>query len=383
MGARRFVIVLGLRGMAFVLALVLAGCFSSPASPNDSDASPALPPSLDVDLRDYALSITMPEGQSAMLVALKITQDMWIRPVSCDVPFYVGSPADGCLVDGPQADYWMLCPVVITRGLPAGAHYVVIPFWLGPEGELTLAVQHLRPVERTDESLGCIEGEVGLRVNRVARPFPQDGVLTILFGAVGMGHGSFDVQIGIGMSSCPADSTIPCLPQALRDAEPWIRGLTPAHAERGYGEECIECGFEINDGRTPAGAAGVTGTVVIKRAATSPGILWIDIANVPYVGAGYAVAGSSSEMTVRLAQNDTMIEATCFSRITQGVIGLLAQFQGIGTMEANLAVSGPRDFRARMYDFAVPLSNVGLDLAPAVVANVADGIGSPADGSCR
>jgi len=49
----------------------------SPAAPRPPPrATPTLPIAVDVDLHEYVLNITMPDGQPTLLVALNVAKDL-------------------------------------------------------------------------------------------------------------------------------------------------------------------------------------------------------------------------------------------------------------------------------------------------------------------
>lgn len=248
-----------------VVGLFLSGC-AAPATPKDDATRPtaAIPSSLDVDLHDYVLNITMPEGQPTMLVALNVTKDMWVRPL-------IGIP--GARVPATDSRAWVLCPWVKSFGLSGGAAWTSAVFL--QVGTVTKPSGATDTVDRIqDDSTGgiCV-GSVGWEasVYSVSANEPINARLWVLITArptsgaqiaTSWVSPEYRLHVGIGARLCQNDSGATyCPPETSASASPMARGGPPIFREFVDGKPCNDCGFKIDDRRTLN-----RGTIRVERA---------------------------------------------------------------------------------------------------------------------
>lgn len=371
-----------MRPAAAVLALLLSGCLATgPAT----DAEPPSPPavtSLDVDLHEYLLNITMPEGQPTMLVQLNVTKDMWVRPIegaACSIDGVCKTWLEDLPTWPASAPFWTLCPWVRSVGLPDGWVYRAFAFW-----ENTSV---LRPAARawadrawTDADGGhCATGVTrNLPYGTIASELPRNGRLVLLLAAVPAASSpvsadegtwvnpSFHFMVGVARKRCQTESGWFCPPAAQQEAVPLLRGGVPVATMRDVGQTCVDCGFIIRDNRTPSGAP-VLGSVTIGRTGiVGPGV---SVARVlAFANAGPASpTGGRATLEMKLEEGARRAEATCENTGTQMVLALLAGHTTHPRFSATLDGVGPWEYRVWMLEMPLDADSIGRFFAPAAI----------------
>lgn len=348
------------------LLLLLAGC-AAPAFPPDDAASghdARLPSSLDVDLHEHVLNITMPEGQPTMLVALNVTEESWVRP-------HLGAPAPGGYrkVSATADTYWALCPWVKSTGLADGFHYVVLPFWL--ESSSLVAAAPFLPMwwSRDADGGACVSGTSWNNQDAaISADAPHAGTLVLLIavapdetaGAQAGDPPPFEFTVGLGTRVCPDDDTAWCPPDAAVPAEPIARaslGLAAVWDTYEGSEACDECGFQIEDARTRVGTALEVGSLRLTREGSVER------------GVTMALAGSAlrpgggppgrSALTARLSSDEILIESTCADDQGNHAIAFVAPHRYPISFTAEYDLLGSRGFRAETLEIPVDVTALG------------------------
>ncbi len=353
--------VISVIGLASVL--FLAGC-GSPATTRDDPAASEPANSLDVDLHEYLLNITMPEGQPTMLVALNVTKDMWVRPF-----------AGMGMMQATDPTFWVLCPWVRSFGLRPDVHYGHFPFWLD-QSTLTAATHSQDWQDGWGDADGghcaALTHTYGRRA-AIASDQPFDGTLVLILAArpdrmtfprveTADAVPEFHLVVGIARAACPTDAAALCPPSKEVRADPLVRAgmLVDAHYNT-QGPACDRCGFDIRDNTTrvettpQAGGAFSVGTLSASRTG--------DIAN------GFTIARADSngptEVELQLFGEGTPIRASCTGDL-YGYVWILASHQTALTMLANFDMKATPFWGIAMKQIPIDLAALGWTFSPTI-----------------
>ncbi len=380
------------------VVILLAGCVAPAATPDDaSDAAPALPNSLEVDLHEYVLNITMPAGQPTMLVALNVTKDMWVRP-------YVarqGGP------EGPRSEaFWTICPWVQVTGLLSGFSVLAMPFWL-EEGVLRPAAHEMLRWELRGGDGGVCVGAFSeaQRSSAVAADAPRDATLVLLLAGfpdvlqapdAAKTVPGFGALVGVGRTVCADEfrGASFCPPGDEIAAAPDLRGgrtvvsryvdHLPAYGSvTGLPSECHDCGFVIQDDRLqPAPDTAIApGPASGRVAATRTGVL---ARGIIYAHAGIVidfkpgigdVAASLQTFGIEIVRGECADE----SHSGNVVVDLVASSVEPIEFAAHFNLTGSKNFEVRLDEIDLDPSKLGWRIHPVVAAAYSGAPASLAD----
>ncbi len=344
-----------------ILSLILAGC-AVPAATRDDEGTPPIASAADVDLHDYVLNITMPEGQPTMLVTLDVSPDMWVRP-------FIGAPTPLGYRNTPatqQPTYWVLCPWVASEGVADGALTVTFAFWLDaerlvPAGALAYA--------NDDEGGGRCAGSVfyDTRVMSIATNEPFAGSLALL---VTMENGvttfprpaneppSAPVRLSVGIATKPCDrdfGSYYCPPDEAVAVEPLLRGGMPLDAYHTDSTPCNGCGYQIDD-RRDLGAGNVH---VTRTGEVTQGLTFV-----------YASYGTNA-VVAQLTTDGEVTNLSCSDVAGNSWLHFLASHNTPAELQLDFDIRGIRpagSFDVDMIEIPIDLRVTGFTLEPYAVA---------------
>lgn len=354
-----------------VAAVLLAGCAGQAptTSPAATLRKPTVPEMTSLDLHAVRLNVSVPSGQPTSVVALGVTEDMWVRP-------FVG--AFGGTTPVQAADSWVLCPWVEPVGLPEDVLYKLFPYWLdGDHLTPAIAVQ-IGPWLRASEGAGCAKWVT--RLDGRAEIFadePRAGTLVVIvatrpekplpFDARAMHTPEFHLRIGIARELCPGQEaqTAPetsrlCPPDAEVPALPLqAAGLTTFAMHDTSTGPCDGCGFEVEENLATVPVPPPAGPVYSGTArATS---------TVPLDG-GMILAGAAytelGRVAVTLGDGAEALHGACGDR-NDGLVLILSAHDRPVTVDVTAEVTGLY-WGAFLWDIPVHLDQLGWTVEPQV-----------------
>ncbi len=257
-----------------IVGAMLAGC-AAPAATRDDQAAgadAALPRSLDVDLHEYLLNITMKADEPTMLVALAVTEDMW------------GHPTVGVYNEDSRhevASSWVLCPWLDRQGLLPDDQAQVLFFWLNGT---VLEAATRAPLRRGFVGGSWDGGYCGAGTTTdyseswIATHTPHAGTLVAIATTIpGDAAGPFpewSLQLGL---ATPCGSGTWCPPDEMKNVEPLERGgprvVRELHA---WGPDCADCGFVVDDRTQQVDAPAICATTGRQPCAVWTGTLSVE-----------------------------------------------------------------------------------------------------------
>ncbi len=289
--------------LTIVVVLLLAGC-AAPAATRDDSATPSVVGSLDVDLHDYVLNITMPAGPSTAVVVLNVTKEMWVHPYLYDQGQFIAGPAT------TDSEDWVLCIHATSRGLAQGNQYGLM--FLELKGTTLSPASVPTGYPRTDQTSGTCVAPVwhsnGLpKRDAIRSAEPRDMQLAVV-AWVGPTWYEFspeaetknilpwNLKLGVATESCikPDGASSYCGPGSAWATEADARGGAPSLWLYDSYAGCHDCGFEIEDHRQAAAGASA-GSVTGRREGPGPALTYY-----------FAYAYASSETT----PNSGLVSAT-------------------------------------------------------------------------
>lgn len=378
MGRRQIAALIGM------LLLLLAGCAAPTPDIPAIDVEERVK-DFDADLHHALLHITLNDGEGTALIALNITKDMWVRP-------FVGTHRtdEGERLPVRSEDYWVLCPWVMSRGLPDGLHYLTYPFWDEPEGLVPArGILRVTPentdIRRDADGGKCVAPvQAPARITAIAADNPRDGTLLLLImvreNAVTVPTQAevptFALRVGIATRPCSADPSAPeatvlCPPTGELPAEPSLRAAPPLFAAATFGcppcktlyansphlwdSDCPRCGFTVRDDRARMGAASSPGQVKLNRTGD--------------IGRGLTfVSANADASTFRLDVTSGTINAKAGCRADEGPENHVAT---IGIMHkeparvvATMDLAGPVVHSVFMHEIPIDLTLIGRSMSP-------------------
>lgn len=355
---------------SFLFVAVLAGCVA-PITRNDG-AAPGLPSSLDVDLHDHRLNITMPAGQPSIMVTLNVTSDMWIRPHFPGKPFGAFPSAPAPVNSLRDDSFWTLCPRVQAVGLAGDVNWVAYPFWL-KETHLVPAyglIAAQNPGNSTASS--CVGVPVTLaREFTIRANVPFNGTLVLLLAAQVSDplpgesqafSAAFRFLVGIA-TDCKDDSAKLCVPAPEVPAQPAIRGGLPVQASQFSerdGNVCQACGFEVNDQRSQTAGVPNGKLSAIRRTDDAPGLTFVVIQQFRTgVPADLSVAVSPMlDATLDLRTGDASVVNQCSEPGAPSIWAIISHHRR-AVLNASFDSTGGMDWYAAMTDTPLDISQAG------------------------
>lgn len=278
--------------VCLVGALALAGCVTPAATPRAEDLPSALP-GVEIDLQQALLAVPIDPAEPTLVVALRITRDMWIRPHT------TGPTGEGIPVE--QADHWVLCPWMRTSGLPEGSRYLVVPFWL--EGSVLRPAMRLL-VHARDADADATSGTCATRIDTIPTTEatasshldvrdvaitavdPFDATLVLIVSPAIAPQDPGELLVGVAVEKCPDSEVEPCPPGSSLAARAvqQARGSSWAACGRGAEFERFGCvGFDVQEALPPV-AGAQAGRVVLSNTSLTEVALRIGSATLIGVG---------------------------------------------------------------------------------------------------